>query len=62
MNIVQNKRVAMLVVIVKAQLEMLIKWVAGVALGSLARVTDLSVDADMALLLRVELPRSRHTQ
>ena len=52
----------MLVVIVKAQLEILGEWVAGVALGSLARVADLSVDADMALLLRVELPRGRNTQ
>ena len=47
----------MLVVIVKAKLEQVVAWLAGVVLGSVARVTDLSVDADMALLLRVELPR-----
>jgi hypothetical protein len=28
-------------------------------LGSLARVTELSADADMCLLLRVEVPRHR---
>jgi hypothetical protein len=50
----------MLVLVLKSKLEQLTSWVAAIALGSLARVADLSADADMCLLLRVEVPRSAY--
>jgi hypothetical protein len=43
----------MLILLLKSMLTALSVW----SLGSLARVADLSADADMCLLLRLELPR-----
>jgi hypothetical protein len=50
----------MLVLVLKSTLERLTNWVATLALGSLTRAADLSADADMCLLLRVEVPRSAY--
>jgi hypothetical protein len=55
-----NQEIAMLVLVLKSTLERLTNWVATLALGSLTRAADLSADADMCLLLRVEVPRSAY--
>ena len=54
----------MLVLMLKSKLEQWTNWVAALALGpslaGVARLADLSTDADMCLLLRVEVPRSAY--
>jgi hypothetical protein len=49
----------MLMVVLKSGLVRVWSWAVECVLGSLARVSVLTADHDMCLLLRVEMPRGR---
>jgi hypothetical protein len=51
------QEVAMLMLLVKSKLAQLSARVADQVLGPLSRATRLTADADMCLLLRIEVPR-----
>jgi hypothetical protein len=53
-----NLEAAMLLLVLKSNVAQLLGHVERLALGSAARASDLVFDADMCLLLRVEVPRS----
>jgi hypothetical protein len=54
-----NQEVVMFVLALKSICARAANWAVESVLGSLARVSNLTTDDDMCLLLRVELPRTR---